>query len=291
MGELLVGEIPHEPVSAACRHVVDPYAAEFYATGSFYIVKFDARRAPPHSSERPAFRRKFDPLTVLEASSEFDSEEASEGVKDHHAVRLDAVAQVLMAVPVGSRCLHDVGRGAGESPCRPGQGLLGFPVAHPKHGSPCRRFDNTPGSLCGLCVDVFGSTWFPAPVQAMTHEAAKDSGTQAPAELLGPDDLVPGENLLDADTQEGGVVVPAAPSIGEIDDKMLGRVDRMQEAYAAGELDDKLIAKAARAIGISEEEARRRLATRVSVPSRSSVPRSDRRKKAKQAKASRRKNR
>jgi hypothetical protein len=107
----------------------------------------------------------------------------------------------------------------------------------------------------------------------------------APVPGVSPDATLP-EDL------DENVVVPAAPTLEEIDDKMLGRVSRMQDAYAAGDLDDKLIARAARAIGISEAEARRRLSTRLDLSGRTGTgSRTDRRKKSKQAKASRRKNR
>lgn len=87
-------------------------------------------------------------------------------------------------------------------------------------------------------------------------------------------------------------VLPDLPSeLPPIDEKMLGRVDRMQQAYAAGEIDDEMIAKAAKVLRITEDEARRRLSSRVASPGSGSVSRTERRRKNKSAKASRRKNR
>lgn len=87
-------------------------------------------------------------------------------------------------------------------------------------------------------------------------------------------------------------VLPDLPSeLPPIDEKMLGRVDRMQQAYAAGEIDDEMIAKAAKVLRITEDEARRRLSSRVAAPGSGSVSRTERRRKNKSAKASRRKNR
>ena len=86
--------------------------------------------------------------------------------------------------------------------------------------------------------------------------------------------------------------LPDAPSeVPPIDEKMLGRVDRMQQAYADGEIDDEMIAKAAKVLRITEEEARRRLSSRITVAGSGSGSRADRRRKNKSAKASRRKNR
>jgi hypothetical protein len=94
--------------------------------------------------------------------------------------------------------------------------------------------------------------------------------------------------LEDAATED--VIVPSVDEI-EIDDKMLSRVGRVQDAYASGEIDEKMIARAAKAVGISEDEARRRLAARVAPRPRPAGGNADRRKRSKQAKASRKRNR
>jgi hypothetical protein len=91
-------------------------------------------------------------------------------------------------------------------------------------------------------------------------------------------------------TAPESVTVPSVDEL-EIDDKMISRVGRVQDAYAAGEIDEKMIARAAKAIGISEDEARRRLSARVASRPRPSGGNADRRKRSKQAKASRKRNR
>lgn len=122
-------------------------------------------------------------------------------------------------------------------------------------------------------------------------EEHNETPTADPASA-NPDTLA-GADFGNSESESTGpesVTVPSVDEI-EIDDKMISRVGRMQDAYAAGELDEKMIARAAKAIGISEDEARRRLSARVAAKPRSVGGNADRRKRSKQAKASRKRNR
>ena len=98
------------------------------------------------------------------------------------------------------------------------------------------------------------------------------------------------EQLPTAAPTEESVTPPAVEDI-EIDDKMISRVGRIQDAYAAGDIDESMLARAAKTIGISEEEARRRLSARVTPRGHGTGSQTDRRKRAKQARASRKRNR
>lgn len=90
--------------------------------------------------------------------------------------------------------------------------------------------------------------------------------------------------------EQPGQDLPSAPTeVPPSDEKTLGRVDRMQQAYTDGEIDAEMIAKAAKVLRITEEEARRRLSSRIVGAGAGS--RADRRRTNKAAKASRRKNR
>ena len=98
------------------------------------------------------------------------------------------------------------------------------------------------------------------------------------------------EQLPTVTPTEESVTPPAVEDI-EIDDKMISRVGRIQDAYAAGDIDESMLARAAKTIGISEEEARRRLSARVTPRGHGTGSQTDRRKRAKQARASRKRNR
>jgi cell division GTPase FtsZ len=91
----------------------------------------------------------------------------------------------------------------------------------------------------------------------------------------------------------GGLRGPRNPRNGE---EAAARVTRVRDAVANGDIDDRMVGTAARMIGISKEEARRRLekaGDTVTPPGavKKPVDREKRRKKKQQAKRSKRANR